>query len=603
MRDDDRISNPSTQPPFHEVLAVNVARRRVLAGGLAVAVAAFLPAARAGADGPTPSGLLGFHPVRRADARGPMPAISPDYRYETLVSWGDRVRPGSSVRPYDGDPSRRPTAAEQEELVGIGHDGMTFFPKAGAAGREGTLCLNHEYGTNPHVLGKPWPQSLEDVRLSQHAHGVSVLGLREVNGRWQVVDVPHARRIHANTPVEFSGPAAGHALLRTPSGDAPRGTFNNCSNGATPWGTYLTCEENFDGYFGTESPWSPSVEQARYGLDSRGFGYGWHRYDPRFDLADPRYRNAENRYGWVVEIDPLDPARAPVKRTALGRFKHEGAAVTVGDGGRVVVYMGDDQANDYVYKFVSEGDWRAMRAAGRSPLDHGRLYVARFDADGTGAWLELTADDPRLKSRLGDQGAVVTYVRLAADLLGATPMDRPEWTTVAPDGRVYCSLTNNRRRAAPNAANPLAPNPHGHILRWRELDGHVGTRFAWEIFLMAKDSHDADHAFGSPDGLWADPDGRLFVETDGDQPDDINNQLLVADTRTGEVRRLFAGVSGDEVTGIAHTPDRRTLFVNVQHPGDGDPRLTNFPRAFDGTTVPRDSTVVIRRKDGGVVGS
>jgi len=293
----------------------------------------------------------------------------------------------------------------------------------------------------------------------------------------------------------------------------------------------------------------------------------------------------------------------PVKRTALGRFKHEGAAVTVGDGGRVVVYMGDDQANDYVYKFVSEGDWRAMRAAGRSPLDHGRLYVARFDADGTGAWLELTADDPRLKSRLGDQGAVVTYVRLAADLLGATPMDRPEWTTVAPDGRVYCSLTNNRRRAAPNAANPLAPNPHGHILRWRELDGHVGTRFAWEIFLMAKDSHDADHAFGSPDGLWADPDGRLFVETDGDQPDDINNQLLVADTRTGEVRRLFAGVSGDEVTGIAHTPDRRTLFVNVQHPGDGDPRLTNFPRAFDGTTVPRDSTVVIRRKDGGVVGS
>jgi hypothetical protein len=192
---------------------------------------------------------------------------------------------------------------------------------------------------------------------------------------------------------------------------------------------------------------------------------------------------------------------------------------------------------------------------------------------------------------------------MAADVLGATPMDRPEWATVAPNGLVYCTMTNNSGRTEANAANPLAPNPDGHIIRWKDSHEHVGTRFEWEIFLIAADTHGTEESYADPDGLWADPDGRIFIQTDGGQKDGLNNQMLVADPRTREIKRLFTGVTGDEVTGMAVTPDRRTMFINVQHPGNGNPTLTNFPLAFDGVTIPRDATVAIRRKDGGIIGS
>jgi hypothetical protein len=212
-------------------------------------------------------------------------------------------------------------------------------------------------------------------------------------------------------------------------------------------------------------------------------------------------------------------------------------------------------------------------------------------------------DSPALAAHFADQGEILTWARVAADLVGATPMDRPEWTAVAPDGYVYCTLTNNTNRTRADAANPLAPNPHGHIIRWRDTDAHTGATFVWDIFLIAEATGDTEDAFGSPDGLWADPDGRLFIQTDGGQPHRLNDQMLVADTNTGELRRLLTGVTGCEVTGIATTPDRRTLFCNIQHPGDGDPSLTNFPAPVDGVTVPRDATLVIRRKDGGIVGT
>jgi secreted PhoX family phosphatase len=292
-----------------------------------------------------------------------------------------------------------------------------------------------------------------------------------------------------------------------------------------------------------------------------------------------------------------------VKRTALGRFKHEGATVTEGQDGRIVVYMGDDQRFDYIYKFVSADNWRSMRARGVSPLDEGRLYAARFDEDGSGEWLELDIGNPLLSDKFSNQAEVLTYARLAADALGATPMDRPEWTSVAPDGRVYCTLTNNSKRTGADAANPLAPNPDGHIIRWRDTEQHTGTAFAWDIFLIAESTHGREDTFSDPDGIWADPDGRLFIQTDGNQQDGLNNQLLVADTGSGELRRLLTGVRGDEITGLAVTPDRRTLFCNTQHPGNGDPTKTNFPSPPDGITIPRDCTFVIRRRDGGIVGS
>jgi len=596
--DDDSVCNGSGSRPFHDILEARLARRTILAGGLAVASTAFLN--RSGALAASGIPLVGFKPVALQDGKGPAPAISDDYEYQVLIPWGTPLQPGG---PAFHCP---PTAADQAQQIGIGHDGMAYFPlpaQGNGVSNQGMLAINHEFGTNRHVLGRKWPESLDDVRVSQHAHGVSVVEIREVDGRWETVRSARARRIHVNTPVMFSGPAADHALLRNAAGNAPAGTVANCANGRTPWGTYLTCEENIHYFFAATGAWTATEELTRYGFKKDGSKYGWNRFDPRFDLSNAGYRNECNRFGWVVEIDPMNAAQTPVKRTALGRFRHEAAAVVEGKHGRIVIYMGDDQRFNYIYKFVSEDDWREMQRKGRHPLDHGTLYAATFFENGSGEWRALSVDDPKIAARFPDQASVLTYARLAADIVGATPMDRPEWTTVAPNGDVYCSLTNNSKRRKTGPGSPLAPNPDGHIVRWRDAEDHVGRTFRWAVFLLARDTHGTEDSFSDPDSLWADPDGRLFIATDGKQQDGLNNQLLVADTRTGEIRRLFTGLPGDEITGLTTTPDRRTLFCNTQHPGKGNPSVTNFPAAQDGVTVPRDSTFAIRRKDGGVVGS
>lgn len=623
MLEDHVVTNRTDNTPFTEVVERRLSRRDALAGGAAVAAATFFLAgspaeAFTGAplskrdddyddrddddrddddrDGGKGRADIHFAPVPNAAATGPEPAISDDYEYQVLIPWGTPIQPNGPK--FSWPPT---SAADAEKQVGIGHDGMWYFANGR---RRGVLCINHEFGRNTHVLGKEAPESLEDVRISQAVHGVSVIQVRNSRSRgWKPVWSRYNRRITVNTPVELSGPVASDALTATPTGNAPAGTVNNCANGYTPWGTYLTCEENFNGYFGsTDEAWEPTEEQERYGFTADGFGYQWHVYDERFDLANPDYTNEENRFGWIVEIDPFKPRQKPIKRTALGRFKHEGIALTIGKGNRAVGYMGDDQRFDYIYKFVSDGNYKRYLRQGRSPLDHGKLFCARFNDDGTGDWLELTIDDPTLSARFSSQAEVLTYARLAADLLGATPMDRPEWTSVGPTGHVYCTLTNNSQRTEPNAANPQAPNEDGHIIRWLDADDHVGTTFTWDIIRFASDSIGTDYQFTDPDGLWVDPDGRIFIETDGGQPDGQNNQLLVSNEH-GEIRRLFAGVAGDEITGIAVNHDRTALFINSQHPGNGDPTVTNFPAPTDGVTVPRDTTVVLTRKDGGTVGS
>jgi secreted PhoX family phosphatase len=627
---DNGSSNRSGNRSFEDVLHARMSRRNVLARGAALSATGFLAAlggnklfaqdataatAQASSNvvaqnagtaiAQRNSSLINFSFVRAADGAGPTPSISAEYQYDVLIPWGTPIQPGGPT--YDGNPNTRPTATQQTQQVGIGHDGMWLFP-IGDGNDHGMLAINHEFGNNFHVLGKELPENINDVRLSQHAHGVSVVEIQKINGRWQVVGSNNARRIHVNTPVTFSGSAANSRLLRTAAGNAPLGTLNNCASGYTPWGTYLTCEENFNGYFGAKNAWTPTEEQARYGFSANGFGYGWHLFDDRFDLSNSRYANEENRYGWVVEIDPMNGSQTPVKRTALGRFKHENAEVVVGQSGRAVVYMGDDERFDYIYKFVSDSNWRSMIARGISPLDQGKLYVAKFNDDGTGNWLELTINNPALRARFADQAELLTYARIAADTVGATRMDRPEWIASAPNGEVYCALTNNTRRTEADAANPQAPNPFGHIIKWRDSSNYVGTTFTWDIFVLATDTHSTEKsAFGSPDGLWADPDGRLFIQTDGDQPEvngvKLNDQMLVADPGTGEIRRIFSGVTGCEVTGVAVTPDRRTMFINVQHPGDGDPTLTNFPAPQGSGRIPRDATIVITRKNGGIIGS
>ncbi|MES2626626.1 MAG: PhoX family phosphatase [Pseudomonadota bacterium] len=580
MIDDDSISNNSTARPFQDILHSFTSRRKILAGGMGVAATSFFGASvvaaeynEKGANGNNKGKkqLVGFTPVPVAGGGGLTPRISPEYNYDVIIPWGDPIAPGSL------------------ETIGIGHDGMHFFP-LGNSNDHGLLVINHEYGDNIVVLGKNTPSSLDDVRTSQYAHGVAVIELEKTNGSWNTVNTGgYARRIHVNTPVTFSGPVAGSALLENPAGNQPKGTVNNCANGYTPWGTYLTCEENFNGYFGSTGVWARTEAQRRYGF-SAGSAYGWHLFDERFDLSNPDYVNEDKRFGWILEVDPLNPDSVPVKRTALGRFKHEGIAITEGLGGRIVGYMGDDERNDYIYKFVSEANWKSMRAKGKHPLDHGKLYVAKFNDNGTGNWLELTIDNPVLAAKFNDQAEVLIFARQASDFLGATPMDRPEWTTVAPNGLVYCTLTNNTARTTATAPNPQAPNPDGHIIRWLDSNHHVGLTFNWDIFVLASSTHGTEESFASPDGLWADPDGRLFIQTDGRQHDGLNDQLLVADIGTGEIKRLFESVFGAEVTGITATPDRRSLFFNLQHPSSE-------------TTVPRDATIVISRKDGGIVGS
>ncbi|MDP3891081.1 PhoX family phosphatase [Nocardioides sp.] len=627
---DDTSTNPSQGPAFTEVVSRRSSRRAVLGGGMAVA-AGFLTTELLGSAPASArtaprraAGLLGFDPVPLG--HGDEVVVPAGYTARAIIPWGTPI--------LGSFPEFRPgvnSAAEQEQQVGMHHDGMHFFPlsRGPQGSRHGLLVVNHEYTDEGYLhTGTPvvppvseW--TAEMVRRSQAAHGVSVVEVRrDDGGDWSVVRSAYNRRLTATTRMSMSGPAAGHRLVRTaadPRGRGPLGTINNCSHGVTPWDTYLTCEENFNGYFRVD-PGSYTDEQqqllARYGVG--GDRFRWATHDDRFVVrADDA--NEPNRFGWVVEIDPFDPQSRPVKRTALGRLKHESAYVHVGKAGRVVVYTGDDQVNEHVYKFVSDLSWRSARARGRSPLDEGTLYVARFDEDGSGEWLPLVHGRHGLTPENGfaDQGEVLVKTRQAASVVGATRMDRPEWVSVDPNtGMVYLTLTNNTSSSKElSAANPRMPNPWGHIVRWKERDGdHTGTRFDWDLFLLAgqgRSSGDGstvpdDAGFGSPDGIWSDPDGRVWIQTDGTQPAGANDQMLAANpyvtdgAGAPEIKRFLTGVVGCEVTGVVTTPDQRSMFVNLQHPGDG--AVSRWP-GLDGITVPRSATVVVTRDDGGVVGT
>jgi secreted PhoX family phosphatase len=415
-----------------------------------------------------------------------------------------------------------------------------------------------------------------------------------------------------------------------PTGTRALGTLNNCAHGHTPWGTYLTGEENWAFYF--NGPDKPDAHQARWGLRKEGRGYRWHEHEERFDAN--KHPNEPNRFGWVVEIDPMDPTMTPIKHTALGRAAHEGAWTAQTRDGRVVVYMGEDAQFEYIYKFVSRDAVKPGGfAANRELLDHGTLYVARFDADGKGGWIELAAGKNGLTADKGfaSQGDVVIKSRQASDLLGATKMDRPEWVAIDPkSGEVYCTLTNNSRRGADkqpavDAANPRANNTMGHIIRWKEDGDFDAASFRWNHFVHAGDPANAraeakgnaqGDIFGCPDGLAFDDRGVLWIQTDahatqmykGEFARIGNNQMLACDPASGEIRRFLTGPVNCEVTGVTWTPDGTTMFVNIQHPGEtpsdrSDPAEPSKFSKWPGGGRPRSATVVVRRHDGGVIGS
>ncbi|WP_147110392.1 PhoX family phosphatase [Tateyamaria sp. syn59] len=551
------------------------------------------------------------------------------YNWNTLVRWGD---PLFSDAPEFDAATGIPTEGS-DRVFGENTDGMELFHIGGTE----LLVVNSEYPNpkiNLAVEQEGASMSADDVVRLQNFQGVSVMEVTEGENGWEVVvDSPYNRRIHHRTPMVIDGPAAGHDLLKTdddPTGTASLGTFNNCGSGRTPWGTYLTCEENFNGYFGTTEELSLDEVHAasfkRYGVntDVEPGRYNYHSFDPRFDIS--KNPNEPHRAGYIVEIDPWNPDSTPVKHTALGRFKHENAAYALAPDGRVVVYMGDDERGEYMYKWVSR-DVYVPGGDTSTLLSEGQLHVAKFNDDGTGIWLALTPEDTGMT-----EAEISVFTRMAGTAVSATTMDRPEWIAVNPTAvEAYCCLTNNSRRGAldddgnirtnaagepmvPNAPNPREVNRYGQIVRWRpHNDDHGASTFDWDLYVMAGNptvhtdgpyagsaNINAGNLFNSPDGMQIDTTGLIWIQTDGDDDNEGefagmgNNQMLAGDPVTGEIRRFLTGPNGCEVTGLTWSADRRTMFVGIQHPG------SPFP---DGEgSLPRSSIIVVKRDDNALVG-
>ena len=593
--------NASANPTMGEIVSRRFSRRSFLQGSLAVsAIAATVsPVALMTADkARAASGSAFSFPEVEAgvDARH---HVAEGYDADVLLRWGDALFPDSP----EFDPANQ-TAEAQARQFGYNNDYVGFIPIDGAADH-GLLVVNHEY-TNPHLMfpglvtvvdGKveQGPLSKEQVDIEMAAHGGTIVEIRRVDGKWRVVrDGANNRRITVDTEMQLTGPAAGHDRLKTSAdstGTRVIGTFNNCSGGVTPWGTYIMAEENFHGYFMGDLPagHTEAANYERYGVPEGS--YEWGRFYDRFDLS--KEPNEPNRFGWIVEVDVEDPNSVPKKRTALGRTKHEGAESIVAKNGKVVFYLGDDERFDYVYKFVTDGTYNPDdRAANMDLLDNGTLYVARFEEDGSMEWLPLVHGEGPLTAGNGftSQADVVIETRRAADLLGATKMDRPE--DVQPNevnGKVYVMLTNNTKRKADevDGANPRAENAFGHIIEIAEADGDfTATSGKWEVLLKCGDPAVAEVGatfstdttkngwFGMPDNCAVDSAGRLWVSTDGNnnKATGRTDGLWAVDTE-GEARatsKLFFRVPvGAELCGPLFAPDDETAFVAVQHPGDG----------------------------------
>jgi secreted PhoX family phosphatase len=639
---DDAGLNPSREPTIAEIIEARMSRRTALRT-LAVAGAVGLfgcapttPRRNVAPAGDTP--LTFSESGRFLDETH---HVAPGYQVQVLVRWGDPIRSaGPQFRPG------QQTADEQERQFGSDNDFIAFMPlpRGSRTADHGLLCVNHENHRAqlafPGMTSQDYAKKItrEQCEVQMAAQGHSILEIARADRAWRLVgDSPYNRRINArSTAIRIAGPAAGHARMRTqadPAGLRIIGTFNNCAGGVTPWGTVLTAEENFQFYFAGDATKGPeAAARKRYGVSGRGRYDPWARHFERFNLD--REPNEPNRFGWVVEIDPYDPKSTPVKRTALGRCKHECATTAVSHDGRVAVYSGDDERMEYVYKFVTRGRHDPSRpAASRDLLDDGTLFVAKFEANGRMRWLPLVFGQGPLTAASGfaSQADVVIEARRAADLLGATPMDRPEDVEAHPvSGRVYVVLTYNERRKPDqaDAANPRGPNRYGHIIEIvpplvNGVPDHTAAECGWEFFLLggnpANPEHGAryqgavtDHGWlAAPDNVAFDPNGRIWISTDGqDDWAGFADSVYAAETsgaRRGVTRNFFSAPRGAEICGPEFTPDGRTLFLAIQHPGDEkgstfDKPSTRWPDFREGVP-PRPSVVAITKADGGEIGS
>lgn len=634
---------------FSDIADRLLSRRALLKGATAVAALLATPLGRL-LTPPAQAQSPGFEELPFYSYEEPVHHVAAGHRADILISWGDPILPGAPAF----DPLAQ-TAAAQAAQFGFNCDFIGYLPLKDGAGskrehlesgesRHGLLCVNNEY-SQPHMMfpGFSGPDegrakaSLEQIAVEQASVGHSVIEVKREGDAWTVVaGSRYARRFHAMTPFEISGPARGHARMKTsadPDGTRVIGTFHNCAGGVTPWGTILSGEENVQGYFVCDRE-ALGATHPREALSAESFDVrqtaSWHRADRRFDVnAEP---HELNRFGWVIEIDPYDPASTPRKRTALGRMRHEGATVVARNGAPIAVYTGDDQSLEHIYKFVSARAYVADDpAANADILDEGTLYAARFDADGTGTWLALTHGEGPLTAENGfdDQGDVMIDARRAARLLGATRMDRPEDIETHPaTGRTYVALTGGTEREATGPAAPRAPNPFGHIVEIMHPgeDGardHAATDFTWDILFLAGDLEGEGEgrgvypegvtkagALAQPDNLAFDAAGRLWIASDGARGIEAADGLwacAVTGPARAVTRHFFSCPRGAEMTGPCFTPDGTTLFLSVQHPGHErgasfDAPTSRWPAAMDSAMPPRPSVVAVTREGGGPVG-
>jgi uncharacterized protein len=681
---DDIGSNRSTNQPLLELARARMSRRTALKGFVTTAVMGALGGTLTSRVALAASSF-GFTSLAQTITEDMQ--VAPGYTPQLLIRWGDPVLPGAPAF----DPMNQ-TADAQAKQFGYNNDFLGYYPlpRGSDSSEHGLLAVNFEY-TSHELMFPGWTkseageaarqaaawaarqaaleagkdaaaveqaakaategaetgaaidraslavQTPEQSAIEIMAHGGGVIEVIKENGQWRVVDgSQYARRITGETEMTFAGPAAGHDLLKTsadPSGTKVLGMLNNCAGGKTPWGTWLSGEENFHGYFGGSVPEASPLAESnkRYGVP--GGWYAWARSVDRFDVA--KEPNESHRFGWIVEIDPYDPNMTPIKRTALGRFKHEGATPIVNKDGRLVAYTGDDERFEYLYKYVSNGTYDpAAGSANGALLDDGTLYVAKFDVDKL-TWLPLVHGQGPLTAEngLNGQAEVLIFARKAADLLGATPMDRPEDIEPNPvNGRVYLALTNNSRRKAEqvDAVNPRPENAHGQIVELvppgegADAD-HAATEFGWNMLILAgdpaKDGSGAMYGegseawFSSPDNVAIDPGGRLWISTDqggAQAKNNIPDGMYCCDLEGASratVKFFFAAPKGAEMCGPEFTPDGRTLFVAPQHPAEADGYVSTFENPttrwpdFKDGVPPRPSIVAITKDDGGVIGS
>jgi secreted PhoX family phosphatase len=646
------VPNTSKGEYFGDIVKTAMTRRGILKGGamtvLAVGAGGLLAACSTDQPGATGGAATtgDATPVQGFDFTAVAPntedaVVVPDgYEQAVVIRWGDPVMDGAPAFDFDNQ-----TAAAQQMQFGFNNDFAGLLPIDGSS-TDYLLVTNHEYTTEPAMFKGYDAENptQEQFAIALAAHGLTVVQVTGESGSGKLTPAfgKYNRRITGTTEFVVTGPAAGSDLLKTsadPTGTKVLGTFNNCSGGVTPWGTVLSGEENFNQYFANaESVTDKTAADrlARYGVEGAASERKWERFDKRFDLAQEP--NEVNRFGWIVELNPWDPTAAPIKHTALGRFKHEAATIYVTDDDTVVAYSGDDERFDYMYKFVStrkmmSGNGQAALRNNVTLLDAGTLYVAKLTGDspdqidgsgklpasgafaGKGEWIPIlrTGEDGKGTSLVDGMSAeeVAVFTRLAGDTVGATKMDRPEDFEPNPvTGKVYVALTNNSNRgtegkAAADEANPRNKNKNGQVL---EIDDdHAGTSFTWNLLIVAGDPSAADTYFGGfdktkvspiscPDNLAFDPSGNLWISTDGNalESNDGLFRVVLDGDRRGDTQQFLTVPAGAETCGPIIQEQR--VVVSVQHPGEVDDATADAPVSHwpdGGDSQPRPSVVAV----------